>query len=157
MSTHPQPPTNSIAAAAATTVTIRDKRVILDAQVAALYGTSTKRLNEQVRRNSARFPIDFMFRLTAKETSSLNWSQIATSSQKHRRANFAPYAFTEHGAIMAANVLNTAQAINMSVYVVRAFVQLRELMKSTQHQGWWPPRLTLSTRIRGSSTACADR
>jgi ORF6N domain len=132
MSRDSPPPPNEIVAVAAMIVIVRGKRVILDAQLAALYGTPTKRLNEQVRRNSDRFPIDFMFRLTPDETASLNWSQIATSSQKHRRTIFAPYAFSEHGAIMAANVLNTDEAIKMSVYVVRAFVQLRELLLSNK-------------------------
>ena len=132
MSRDSPPRSNAIAAVAALIVVVRGKRVILDAQLAALYGTSTKRLNEQVRRNSARFPIDFMFRLTPDETASLNRSQIATGSQKHRSTNFAPYAFTEHGAIMAANVLNTDEAIRMSVYVVRACIQLREILSSNK-------------------------
>src|ERR1700683_2879346 len=86
------------------------------------------RLNEQVKRNAERFPADFMFRLTRAETEALNRSQIATGSQKHRDPRFPPYAFTEHGAIMAATILNSPRAIEISVYVVRAFVQLRELL-----------------------------
>jgi hypothetical protein len=108
------------------------QRVILDADLAALYGVTTKRLNEQVKRNAARFPEDFMFRLSAQETDALNRSQIATGSQKHRDPRFPPFAFTEHGAIMAATVLNSPRAVEMSLYVVRAFVQLREWISSNK-------------------------
>jgi hypothetical protein len=108
------------------------QRVILDADLAALYGVTTKRLNEQVKRNAARFPGDFMFRLSAQETEALNRSQIATGSQKHRDRRFPPFAFTEHGAIMAATVLNSPRAVEMSLYVVRAFVQLREWISSNK-------------------------
>src|ERR1700730_682545 len=79
----------------------RGHKVLLDAELAALYGVSTKRLNEQVKRNAERFPEDFLFRLSAVEVEALNRSQIATGSQKHRDPRFPPYAFTEHGAIMA--------------------------------------------------------
>ncbi len=109
---------------------LRGHRVLLDAELAALYGVTTKALNQAVKRNSARFPKDFIFRLSAEETESLNRSQIVTGSQKHRDPRFPPYAFTEHGAIMAASILNSPRAIEMSVYVVRAFVQLRELLAS---------------------------
>ena len=111
---------------------LRDHRVLLDAELAALYGVTTKRLNEQVKRNAARFPEDFIFRLTPTETVALNRSQNATGSQKHRDPRFAPYAFTEHGAIMAATILNSPRAVEMSVYVVRAFVQLREMLASNR-------------------------
>ena len=84
---------------------LRSQKVLLDAELAALYGVTTKRLNEQVKRNLERFPEDFMFRLTTAEFKSVNRSQIATGSQRHRDPRFLPYAFTEHGAIMAANVL----------------------------------------------------
>ena len=104
------------------------QRVILDADLASLYGVTTKRLNEQVKRNAARFPEDFMFRLSAQETEALNRSQNATGSQKHRDPRFPPFAFTEHGAIMAATVLNSKRAIEMSVFVVRAFVRMREML-----------------------------
>ena len=105
-------------------------KVLLDADLAALYGVETKRLNEQVKRNADRFPADFMFRLTTEEVDAMNRSQIATGSQKHRDPRFAPFAFTEHGAIMAATVLNSPRAIEVSVYVVRAFVRLREMLAS---------------------------
>jgi hypothetical protein len=111
---------------------LRGHRVLLDAELAALYGVTTKRLNEQVKRNAARFPADFIFRLTKTETVALNRSQNATGSQKHRDPRFAPYAFTEHGAIMTATILSSPRAIEMSVYVVRAFVQLREMLASNR-------------------------
>ncbi len=113
-----------------TILVLRGQRVLLDAELAGLYGVTTKRLNEQVKRNAARFPEDFMFRLTRAETEALNRSQIATGSQKHRDPRFPPYVFTEHGAIMAATILNSPRAVEMSVYVVRAFVHLRELLAS---------------------------
>ena len=101
---------------------LREQKVLIDSDLAALYGVETRRLNEQVRRNKARFPQDFIFELTAKEFTNLK-SQFATSSWGGRRK--LPLAFTEHGAIMAANVLNTPRAVEVSVYVVRAFVKLR--------------------------------
>jgi hypothetical protein len=111
-------------------LTLRGHRIILDAELAGVYGVTTKRLNEQVKRNADRFPEDFMFRLTRPEVEALNRSQFATGSQKHRDPRFPPFAFTEHGAIMAATVLNSPRAVEMSVYVVRAFVRLRELLAS---------------------------
>jgi predicted NAD/FAD-binding protein len=93
---------------------------------------TTKRLNVQIKRNAKRFPADFVSRLTRAETEALNRSQNATGSQKHRDSRFPPYAFTEHGAIMAATILNSPRAVEMSVYVVRAFVRLRELLGSTK-------------------------
>ena len=109
---------------------LRGHRVLLDAELVAIYGITTKALNQAVKRNAARFPKDFIFRVSAKETESLNRSRIVTGSQKHRDPRFPPYAFTEHGAIMAATILNSPRAVAMSVYVVRAFVQLRELLAS---------------------------
>jgi len=109
---------------------LRGQKVLLDAELAALYGVPTKALNQAVKRNSERFPEDFLFRLTGEETEALSRSQIVTSSQKHRDPRFPPYAFTEHGAIMVATVLNSSRAVEMSVYVVRAFVKLREMLAS---------------------------
>lgn len=109
---------------------LRGQRVLLDTELAELYGVSTKRFNEQVRRNRERFPDDFMFQLTEDELAILR-SQIATlegGRGQHRK--YRPYAFTEHGAIMAASILNSPRAVEMSVYVVRAFVKLRELLSS---------------------------
>ena len=108
---------------------LRGQKVLLDADLALLYGVETRRLNEQVRRNRERFPDDFMFPLTTSEFGRLK-SQIATSSWGGRRK--LPFAFTEHGAIMAATVLSSARAIEMSIYVVRAFVQLREFIASNK-------------------------
>ena len=107
---------------------LRGQRMIVDADLAALYGVPTKRLNEQVQRNVDRFPADFMFQLTQPEWDALR-SQFATLKPgrgQHRK--YLPYAFTEHGAIMAATVLNSPRAVEVSIYVVRAFVQLRELL-----------------------------
>lgn len=123
---------------------LRSQKVILDADLAALYEVPTKRLNEQVKRNADRFPEDFMFQLTAQEWNGLksqnatssegvfkaeedqttSRSQIATTSHGGRRK--LPYAFTEHGALQAANVLKSDRAAAMSVFVMRAFVQMRE-------------------------------
>ena len=106
---------------------LHGQKVILDADLARLYGVTTKRLNEQVRRNPERFPEDFMFQLTDEENQSLI-SQIAMSKIGRGGRRTLPYAFTEHGALMAASVLNTPRAVEVSVYVVRAFIRLRELL-----------------------------
>src|SRR5271154_6252577 len=110
---------------------LRHHRVILDADIAQLYGVPVKRLNEQVKRNQERFPSDFMFQLTEKEHDALR-SQIATSKKSRGGRRYAPYAFTEHGAIMAATVLNSERAVKMSVFVVRAFVRLREMLATNR-------------------------
>lgn len=107
---------------------VRGERVILASDLARLYGVSTKRLNEQVRRNSGRFPVDFMFQLTSAEK-----AEVVANCDHLRRLKFSPtlpYAFTEYGTIMAANVLNSERAVRASVQVVRAFVQLRGLLAS---------------------------
>ena len=107
---------------------IRGHKVLLDTDLAALYGVTTKRFNEQVRRNMVRFPGDFMFRLSAEEWNSLR-SQFATlevGRGLHRK--YLPLAFTEHGTIMAATILASPRATEISVYVVRAFVRLRETL-----------------------------
>lgn len=93
---------------------LRGRKVLLDAELAALYGVPTRVLNQAVKRNAKRFPEDFMFRLSCGETEALNRSQSVTGSQKHRDPRFAPYVFTEHGAIMAATVLNSARAVEMA-------------------------------------------
>lgn len=118
---------------------IRGEKVMLDADLAELYGVTTKRLNEQVKRNSDRFPKDFAFQLTSEEWEGLkalkdesNRPQFATGSQKHRDPRFSPWVFTEHGAIMAATVLNSRQAVAMSVYVVRTFIRLRQMLASNK-------------------------
>jgi hypothetical protein len=109
---------------------IRSRRVILDADLAALYGVRTKRLNEQVQRNRDRFPPDFAFQLTDCEAESLR-SQFATlKAGRGRHRKYSPFVFTEHGAIMAATVLSSPRAVAMSLHVVRAFVRLREVLAS---------------------------
>jgi hypothetical protein len=114
---------------------VRGQRVILDTDLAALYEVETKRFNEAVKRNLAKFPADFMFQLTVEEWATLR-TQIATLNAgtsaherpgRGRHRKYLPYAFTEHGVIMAANLLSSPRAIEVSVYVVRAFVRLREL------------------------------
>jgi hypothetical protein len=105
---------------------IRGQRVMLDADLAAIYRVTTKRLNEQLRRNPNRFPEDFAFQLTIEELTDLR-SQFATSSL-HGGRRYRPWVFTEHGAIMLASVLNSDIAVQASVRVVRAFVRLREMV-----------------------------
>ena len=143
-------------------LTLRGQKVILDADLARLYGVPTFRFNEAFKRNRQRFPDDFAFQLAAAEFASLksqfvaskvqdivnqedasnssqiamssaqvpkldpNWSQFATSSSRRRGATYRPWAFTEHGALMAANILHSEQAVEMSVFVIRAFVRIRE-------------------------------
>ena len=105
---------------------IRGHKVMLDADMAELYGVTTKALNQAVKRNKRRFPADFMFRLTLDEK-----QKVVTECDHLRRLRFSPvlpYAFTEHGAIMAANILNSERAAEASVYVVRAFVRLRQVL-----------------------------
>ena len=110
---------------------LRRQKVILDVDLAELYGVTVKRLNQQVARNLERFPSDFMFQLNSKEHKSLRL-QFATSNKGRGGRRYAPYAFTEHGAIMPATVLNSARAVQMSVFVVRAFVRLREMLATNR-------------------------
>lgn len=120
---------------------VRGERVLLDSDLASIYGVSTKRLNEQVKRNRQRFPRDFCFRLVPSEVdeirshveggssgSSAIRSQNATASRRNVR--FRPYVFTEHGAIMAANVLSSSRAVQMSIFVVRSFIRMRQVLDS---------------------------
>ena len=116
-----------VEAIAATILTIRDKRVILDSDLARLYGVSTGRFNEAVKRNLDRFPPDFMFQLTENEYEGLI-SQFAISNQKRGGRRFLPYVFTEYGTVMAASVLNSEKAVEVSVFVTRAFVQQRAML-----------------------------
>ena len=109
---------------------IRSQKVMLDADLAELYGTQTKRLNEQVKRNRKRFPEDFLFRLSTVEK-----SEVVANCDHLEKLKYSPrlpYAFTEHGALMAATVLNTPLAVEVSVFVVRAFVRLREVLAANQ-------------------------
>jgi len=127
--------TESLATYDASTVgqkisTIREQKVILDADLAAIYGVETKALNRAVKRNIHRFPADFIFQLTKEEDDALR-CQIGTSKGKGGR-RYLPYAFTEHGAIMAATVLNSPRAVQTSVFIVRAFVRMRAVLMDTR-------------------------
>jgi len=108
-------------------VTVRGKRVILDRDLATLYGVPTFRFNEAVKRNRNRFPEDFMFQLTGDEAACLT-SQIAMSKSRRGGRRTLPYAFTEHGTVMAANILRSPKAVQMSVFVVRAFIRMRQML-----------------------------
>ena len=110
--------------------TIRGQRVILDSDLAAIYGVETRNLNKAIQRNRTRFPADFLFQLAREEVGNLMF-QIGTSSGGWGGRRKLPYAFTEHGAIMAATVLNSPKAVEMSVFVVRAFVKMREQLLAT--------------------------
>ena len=112
-------------------LTVRGRKVILDADLAALYGVETKALNRAIKRNSKRFPSDFVFQLSSPEAKSLR-CQFGTSNEGRGGRRFRPYAFTENGAVMAANVLNSPEAVRMSVWVVRAFTQMSELLKGSK-------------------------
>jgi len=107
---------------------VRGHKIMLDADLAGLYGVTTKRLNEQVKRNKAKFPEDFMFQLTKEEK-----EEVVANCDHLKRLKFSPtlpYAFTEHGAIMLATVLNSPVAVQASIHVVRAFVRLRQMLAS---------------------------
>jgi len=117
---------------AARILILRNQKVILDADLAELYAVPVKRLNEQIKRNARRFPSDFLFTVTRAEYKNLR-SQNATSRFGHGGRRYLPHAFTEHGAIMAATVLNSKRAIEMSIFVVRAFVQMRQALIANQH------------------------
>lgn len=104
---------------------VRGQKVMLDSDLATLYGVQTKRLNEAVKRNRSRFPETFMFQLTREEAASMR-SQFATTSK--RRITFQPLAFTEHGVVMLSSVLNSPRAVRMGIMVVEAFVRMRELI-----------------------------
>jgi hypothetical protein len=124
---------------------IRGEKVLLDSDLAALYGVGTKVLNQAIKRNLDRFPSDFMFQLSADEWDRLrsqiatsskgpdrNWSQIVTSSGKHRGLSYRPYAFTEQGVAMLSSVLRSPRAVEVNIAIVRTFVQLRRLMDSNR-------------------------
>src|SRR5438552_10162498 len=111
---------------------LRGQRVILDTDLAELYGVQVRHLNQQAKRNSKRFPPAFRFQLSAREWKVLK-SQNVISSEGHGGARYRPYAFTEHGAIMAATVLNSERAIEMSVFVVLAFVRMRRAIAGNRH------------------------
>ncbi|MHB8520951.1 MAG: ORF6N domain-containing protein [Limisphaerales bacterium] len=137
----PTPPTVSIEHLI---LSIRGERVMLASDLAAIYGVQTRALNQAVKRNADRFPIDFAFRLSPEEFAALRSDRLVSSDgraalrsqsvilKRGQHAKYPPYAFTEHGAIMAANVLNSRPAVAMSVYVVRAFVKQRETVAANQ-------------------------
>ena len=110
-------------------IVVRGEKVMLDSELAQIYGVDTGALNRAVKRNTSRFPVDFMFQLTTEEAVSLR-CQIGISNEGRGGRRYLPYAFTEHGALMLANVLNSERAAQTSVQVVRAFVKLRQLLAS---------------------------
>src|SRR5947208_16122971 len=107
---------------------IRGERVMLDSDLASIYGVQTKALNRAVKRNRDRFPKDFVFQLTAHESELLRRQSGTLKTERGAHRKYLPWAFTEHGAIMAANVLNSARAVQMSVFVIRAFLKMRALL-----------------------------
>ncbi len=111
---------------------LRGRRVILDRDLGPIYGVEIRTLNQAVKRNVERFPVDFRFQLTAVEAAALRSQTVILKRGRGHHVKFLPYAFTEHGAIMAATVLNSPCAVGMSIYVVRAFVQLREILASNK-------------------------
>ena len=113
---------------------VRGQKVLLDSDLAALYGVETRVLNQAVKRNLERFPADFMFRLSAKEFESWRSQIVMSKPGAIMGLRRAPFAFTEHGALMAASVLNTSRAVEVGLYVVRAFVRLRETLAA--HKGF---------------------
>ena len=111
-------------------LSIRGHRVMVDTDLAEVYGVPTKALNQAIKRNAERFPEDFMFQLTREEAYILRSQTVTLKTVRGQHRKYLPYVFTEHGAIMAASVLNSSRAIEASVYVVRAFVRMREAMSS---------------------------
>jgi hypothetical protein len=110
--------------------TIRGESVMLDDDLAAIYGVATRVLNQAVRRNRERFPEDFAFQLSKEEVAALRSQTVISKTPGRGGRRYAPWAFTEHGAIMAASVLNSPRAVEMSVFVVRAFVRLRDFART---------------------------
>jgi hypothetical protein len=106
----------------------RDQKVMLDADLATLYGVPTKALNQAVRRNLERFPADFMFQLTAEETLNLKSQTVTSTSPTHGGRRFAPYVFTEHGVAMLSSVLKSPKAVQVNIMIVRAFIRMREMI-----------------------------
>ncbi len=111
---------------------LRGQKVIIDVTLADLYGVTVKRLNEQVKRNQDRFPLDFMFQMTDEEHQALRSQSATIETGRGRHRKYLPYVFTEHGAIMAASVLNSGRAIEMSILVVRAFIKLRNILATNR-------------------------
>ncbi len=135
MAKKPSPPITSVVPieqVARKIYLVRGIKVMLDADLAALYNVPTKALNQAVKRNLDRFPDDFMFRLTKEEIGVLNRSQIVTGSQKHRDPRLLPYVFSEHGVAMLSSVLKSKRAVQMNILIVRAFVKMRELLATNK-------------------------
>src|SRR5262249_40119178 len=126
---------------------IRGQRVMLDKDLAILYGVTNKRFNEQVKRNQSRFPLDFRFQLTRREFDSLKSQTTIFKTGHGQHRKYLPYAFTEHGALMAASILNTQRAVQTSVYVIRAFVRLREFLAT--HKELADKLVELEQRVAG--------
>jgi ORF6N domain len=127
----PKKPAVTVATSVASQIrVVRGQRVLLDSDLATLYGVTTKAFNQAVRRNLQRFPADFLLQLTEAEGDSLRSQFVTLKSGRGQHRKYQPMAFTEHGAIMAATILNSPRAVEMSVYVVRAFVKLREVLAS---------------------------
>lgn len=114
---------------------LREQKVLFDADLAHLYGVTTKALNQAVKRNRERFPQDFMFRVTAGELAAAHWSQFVTSSRKHRGPAYRPCAFTEQGVAMLSSVLKSPRAVKVNIAIMRAFVQLRGTLESNRELG----------------------
>ena len=129
---------------------IRGYKVMLDRDLAGLYGVMTKNLNLAVRRNIRRFPDDFMFRLTIEETQNLRL-QIATSSLSHGGQRYLPYVFTEHGVAMLSSVLKSQQAIEMGIAIVRAFIKLREMLATQKDLSYKIEGLEREQRNQGKN------
>ena len=151
------PATVAVETVASRILLLRGLRVLLDSDLAALYGVPTKRFNEAVKRNTAKFPGEFMFQLTAEEFAALR-SHFATSNIGRGGRRHLPRVFTEHGALMAATLLNSPRAIEVSVYVVRAFVQLRDLLAGNKEvaQRFRELERRLEKRLAAHDVAIAD-
>jgi hypothetical protein len=123
---------------------------MLDSDLASIYGVETKSLNRAVKRNADRFPRDFMFQISADEWQNLKYQIGTLNTGRGRHRKYRPYVFTEHGAIMAANVLNSPRAVQMAVFVVRAFLKMRALLGGQTRVG-------SKTRLTGKGTEKATR
>jgi hypothetical protein len=153
-----QPPDRPAFDIASAIRTVRDEKVLLDADLARLYGVETKALNRAVKRNTARFPPDFVFLLTREEAAALRCQSGTLKTGRGQHRKFLPHAFTEQGALMAASVLNSPQAVRMSVFVVRAFVEMRRLLGGSPELARQLQELeaTLTARLDGHEAAIVD-
>ena len=138
-------------------LTIRGQKVIIDSDLAEIYGVETSALNRAIKRNLTRFPTDFIFQITREEVTDLR-CQFGISNKGRGGRRFLPYVFTENGAVMAASVLNSPEAIRMSVFVVRAFVQMRDLLTGSRELAAELKKLeaTLTARLDVHETAIVD-